>query len=79
MKVLEEYVDYYGGGTGTALEHLKKAIDFTRNNLGAHGFPLILHSNWNGKLFRVCKECKEESAYEYYRQLLPMVAQEKSW
>lgn len=60
---LNECVSYYDGGEGTVLEHLKKAIDFTRNHIGAHGFPLMLHSDWNDQLFRVCKEGKGESIW----------------
>jgi cellobiose phosphorylase len=28
-------------------EHLKRAIDFSLNNLGAHGMPAGLHADWN--------------------------------
>ena len=60
---LNERVSYYDGGEGTVLEHLKKSIDFTRANIGVHGFPLMLHSDWNDQLFRVCKEGKGESIW----------------
>lgn len=63
LDFLNQTVEYYDGGTGTVWEHLNKAIDFTLNNLGAHGFPLMLHSDWNDQLFRVCKEGKGESIW----------------
>lgn len=63
LDFLNQTVEYYDDGTGTVWEHLNKAIDFTLNNLGAHGFPLMLHSDWNDQLFRVCKEGKGESIW----------------
>lgn len=63
LDFLNQTAEYYDGGTGTVWEHLNKAIDFTLNNLGAHGFPLMLHSDWNDQLFRVCKEGKGESIW----------------
>ena len=63
LDFLNQTVEYYDGGIGTVWEHLNKAIDFTLNNLGAHGFPLMLHSDWNDQLFRVCKEGKGESIW----------------
>lgn len=63
LDFLNQTVEYYDGGFGTVWEHLNKAIDFTLNNLGAHGFPLMLHSDWNDQLFRVCKEGKGESIW----------------
>ncbi|MBN1698465.1 MAG: glycosyl transferase [Spirochaetales bacterium] len=33
--------------TGTILDHLKRSIDFTRNNLGSHGLPLVGFADWN--------------------------------
>lgn len=63
LDFLNETVEYYDGGSGTVWEHLNKAVDFTLKNLGAHGFPLMLHSDWNDQLFRVCKEGKGESIW----------------
>ncbi|MDR2599329.1 MAG: N,N'-diacetylchitobiose phosphorylase [Oscillospiraceae bacterium] len=31
----------------SAYEHLKRAIDFSMNNLGPHGMPAGLHADWN--------------------------------
>ncbi|SHJ66661.1 cellobiose phosphorylase [Geosporobacter subterraneus DSM 17957] len=32
---------------GTVLEHLRRAIEFTRQDLGAHGLPLLGFADWN--------------------------------
>ncbi|MBQ9965246.1 MAG: hypothetical protein IJP22_00780 [Clostridia bacterium] len=63
LDFLDEVVSYYDGGEGTVLEHLEKAVDFTLANLGERGFPLMLRSDWNDQLFRVCKEGKGESIW----------------
>ena len=60
---LEEKVPYYDGGEATVFEHLKKSIDFTRANMGSHGFPLMLRSDWNDMLYKVCREGKGESIW----------------
>ena len=60
---LSEEIEFYDGGKGTVWEHLKKSVDFTLANIGSHGFPLMLHSDWNDQLFRVCKEGKGESIW----------------
>ena len=33
--------------TGTVWEHLKRAINFTHDNTGRHGFPLLGFADWN--------------------------------
>ena len=63
LDFLNEKVSYYDGGEGTVWEHLKKSIEFTKAHLGAHGFPLMLRSDWNDQLFRVCKDGKGESIW----------------
>ncbi len=60
---LKQTVEYYDGGSATVWEHLKKAVDFTLAHLGERGFPLMLRSDWNDQLFRVCKEGKGESIW----------------
>ncbi|MCL1881298.1 MAG: N,N'-diacetylchitobiose phosphorylase [Oscillospiraceae bacterium] len=35
------------GESGTVYDHLKRAIDFSMNNLGNHGMPAGLHADWN--------------------------------
>ena len=60
---LKQTVEYYDGGSATVWEHLKKAVEFTLAHLGERGFPLMLRSDWNDQLFRVCKEGKGESIW----------------
>ncbi len=33
--------------SGTVLDHLKRAIEFTRGDVGAHGLPLLGFADWN--------------------------------
>lgn len=63
LDFLDETVSYYDGSEGTVWEHINKSVDFTLANLGERGFPLMLHSDWNDQLFRVCKEGKGESIW----------------
>lgn len=44
---LDEEIVYANGGKATVYEHLKKAIDFSMNHLGAHNMPAGLHADWN--------------------------------
>ena len=63
LDLLDEKVSYYDGGEGTVWEHLNKAVDFTLAHLGERGFPLMLRSDWNDQLFRVCREGRGESIW----------------
>lgn len=60
---LDKVVPYFDGGEGTVWDHLRRAVDFTQNHLGRNGFPLMLRSDWNDALFRVCREGKGESLW----------------
>ena len=60
---LYEKADYFDGGSGTVLEHIEKAVEYTVNHLGEHGLPLMLGSDWNDMLSNVCKEGKGESVF----------------
>ena len=63
LGLLDEKVTYYDGGEGTVWEHLNRSVDFTLAHLGERGFPLMLRSDWNDQLFRVCREGKGESIW----------------
>ena len=63
LDFLSEVVPYFDGGEGTVWEHTKKSIDFTLSKLGERGFPLMLRSDWNDQLFRVCRQGKGESIW----------------
>jgi len=58
---LNEIVPFYDEGEATVYEHLKKSISFTLQNIGAEGLPLMLHSDWNDQMFKVCREGKGQS------------------
>ncbi|OKP67900.1 hypothetical protein A3842_27530 [Paenibacillus sp. P3E] len=60
---LMESLPFYDGGEGTLYEHLKRAIDYTASHRGPNGFPLMLRSDWNDQLFRVCRQGKGESIW----------------
>ena len=63
LNYLDETVPYYDGGEDTVWNHIKKSIDFTMANLGSYGFPLMLSSDWNDMLYKVCRNGKGESIW----------------
>ncbi|MDO5311507.1 MAG: glycosyl transferase, partial [Clostridia bacterium] len=63
LDYLNERVSYYDGGDATVWEHINKSIDFTESHCGEHGFPLMLASDWNDMLFKVCQKGKGESVW----------------
>ncbi len=76
LDYLDEVVTYYDGGEGTVWEHINKSIEFTMANLGERGFPLMLSSDWNDMLYKVCREGKGESIWTsmQFGTVLPMIA-----
>jgi len=44
---LDEVIVFANGGDATVYEHLKRAIDFSMNNMGDHFMPAGLHADWN--------------------------------
>lgn len=76
LDYLDEVVTFYDGGKGTVWEHIKKSVDFTMANIGEHGFPLMLASDWNDMLFKVCRKGKGESIWTGMQlgYVLPMIA-----
>jgi cellobiose phosphorylase len=51
---LSQQVPFYDGQkspanreTGSVLEHLKRAVEFTRKDVGQHGLPLLGFADWN--------------------------------
>jgi cellobiose phosphorylase len=54
MEFLEEIIPYYDEKkesrlqeSGTVLDHMKRALDFTRNDKGQHGLPHLGFADWN--------------------------------
>ena len=60
---LSESIPYYDGGQATVYEHLRQSVQFTLSNIGANGFPLMLHSDWNDMLYKVGRNGKGESIW----------------
>lgn len=44
---LDEVIVYANGGEDTVYDHLKRAINFSMERLGAHAMPAGLHADWN--------------------------------
>ena len=63
VSYLDTQAPYFDGGSGTIWEHIKQSIRFTTQNMGAHGFPLMLSSDWNDMLYKVCRKGKGESIW----------------
>lgn len=63
LSFLDEIVPFYDGEEATIYDHLKRAIEFSAGKLGDNGFPLMLRSDWNDALFRVCRKGKGESIW----------------
>ena len=63
LDYLDEVIPYYDGGEATVWEHINKSVDYTKEHLGEHGFPLMLASDWNDMLFKVCRKGKGESIW----------------
>lgn len=63
VSYLDTQAPYFDGGSGTIWEHIKQSIRFTTQNMGVHGFPLMLSSDWNDMLYKVCRKGKGESIW----------------
>jgi cellobiose phosphorylase len=50
MSILNENVNFVEGSSASLYEHLKRSIDFTLNNMGKHGMPLLGTADWNDPL-----------------------------
>lgn len=44
---LDEVIPFANKDEGTVYEHLKRALDFSKNHLGPHGMPAGLYADWN--------------------------------
>jgi cellobiose phosphorylase len=63
LDFLDQKVPFYDGGEATVYEHLCRSVEFTKSHLGANGFPLMLTSDWNDMLYKVCREGRGESIW----------------
>ncbi len=73
--ILKENVPYVEGTVENMYEHLKRAIGFTKNHIGPHGFPLIGTADWNDSLQLHGPHKQGESimiAMQYHKALLDL-------
>lgn len=63
LDYLSEKRPFYDGGEATIWEHIRRSAAFTAAHLGEHGFPLMLASDWNDMLYKVCRKGKGESIW----------------
>ncbi|MCI8693510.1 MAG: hypothetical protein HFH91_12385 [Lachnospiraceae bacterium] len=63
LDYLFETAPYYDGGEGSVWEHIRRSVEFTACHMGENGFPLMLHSDWNDMLYKVCRKGKGESIW----------------
>ncbi|MBE6957882.1 MAG: glycosyl transferase [Ruminococcaceae bacterium] len=64
---LNEMVPWEDGGEATVVEHLIRGLDFTRKNVGAHGIPNFLNSDWNDSICAINREGKAESVFVFFQ------------
>lgn len=64
---LNETVPFVDKGEGTVKEHLIKGLDFTRENVGEHGIPKFLNSDWNDSICAISDGGKAESGFVFFQ------------
>ena len=64
---LEEVVPWVDDGKATVTEHLVRGLNFTRENVGDHGIPNFLNSDWNDSICAINKDRKAESAFVFFQ------------
>lgn len=63
---LDEVIVYANGGEATVYDHLKNAIRFSMERLGAHDMPAGLHADWNDCLRMGAKGESTFVAFQLY-------------
>lgn len=64
---LNEMVPWVDGGEATVREHLIRGLNFTRENVGDHGIPNFLNSDWNDSICLINLERKAESGFVFFQ------------
>jgi cellobiose phosphorylase len=59
-------------GEGSVWEHIMKAIDYTKNNLGKHGLPLTMRSDWNDIIGRFNQRGEGETVFAGQQYVLAL-------
>ncbi len=70
---LDEVIVYANGGEDTVYDHLKRAINFSMERLGAHHMPAGLHADWNDCLRLGAKGESTFVAFQLYYALCTMM------
>ncbi len=63
---LDEVIPFANRGEGTVFEHLRRALDFSKNHLGPHGMPAGLYADWNDCLRLGADGESTFVAFQYY-------------
>ncbi len=73
---LKEIVPFYGKDAESAsvLDHLKRALNFTRHDIGAHGLPLLGFADWNDTINLPAGAESLFATHLYGKALLEMIA-----
>ncbi|MBR5723645.1 MAG: N,N'-diacetylchitobiose phosphorylase, partial [Oscillospiraceae bacterium] len=69
---LDEVIVYANGGEDTVYDHLKRAIRFSMERLGAHNMPAGLHADWNDCLRLGAKGESTFVAFQLYYAIREM-------
>ncbi|MCD7847315.1 MAG: N,N'-diacetylchitobiose phosphorylase [Oscillospiraceae bacterium] len=69
---LDEVIVYANGGEDTVYDHLKRAINFSMERLGAHSMPAGLHADWNDCLRLGAKGESTFVAFQLYYAMTMM-------
>ena len=81
LAFLDEVIPYYEKDregkpieSGTVLDHLRRAIEFTHDHVGAHGLPLLGFADWNDTVNLRAGAESLFVANQYGKALLEMIA-----
>ena len=84
LSYLDEVIPFANKDEATVYEHLKRALEFTNNNLGKHNMPVGLHADWNDCLRHGKQGESTFLAFQYYyalniTKLLAIYKQDKDY
>ncbi|MBR3267484.1 MAG: N,N'-diacetylchitobiose phosphorylase [Oscillospiraceae bacterium] len=75
---LDEVIVYANGGEDSVYNHLKRAIQFSMERLGAHHMPAGLHADWNDCLRLGAKGESTFVAFQLYYAIREMMEMAKA-
>ena len=79
VEFLDKVIPFADKDEGTVYEHLKRAITFSDDHLGAHGMPAGLHADWNDclRLGKLGESSFVAEQYYYALDILGRFAEKK--